>query len=185
MDEARLKDPFGRLLPRKVFFVPPKPPSETVAVPPLAPPQADARHVGGLFMLCTLAAMDGTIALLAAGGRLSTWGGAVAAGLTTIAGAGAWIAARQAFGGRRRTARDYGLLTLLGAVTAGAAVAAASLGALIGSRHLEFLPKAAGLALLLVAAEVAGLRVPRAKGVPLPLVVALAGGVLEVLRWTP
>lgn len=136
--------------------------------------------------MTSLGAVDGTVLLLAAQGALSTWVGAVSVGLTVIAGAGAWITARQAFGGRRRSARDWAILAAIGIVTAVATVAAAWLGGLLGAQiALQILPHAAGVVLLAVAAEVAGLRLPRFGRLPLPAVTILAAVLAEgVAQWT-
>ncbi len=177
---------------------PPRPPAAAAAPAapgqalddaPLAPPDRGA--VSSLFLLTSLSAVDGTLVLLAASGHLDTLGGAIAVGLTVIAGAGAWLAARQAFAGRRGSARDAVVLVALGATTLVGAVGATWLGVRLGqSLTLHVLPKAAGVILFLVAAEVGGLRVPRPRGVPhaVPLPVAAVGlaVLLEVLaQWIP
>lgn len=155
---------------------------------PAAPPgEGSAARTGSpasrLFLLCTLSALDGTVAVLAAAGRLSTLGGAVGVGLTIVAGAGAWAAAHEAFGGRPGR-RGVALLGLLGLAIAVATVAAAWAGAALSD--LRVLPKAAGPMLLLVAAEVGGLRVPAPLGVPPSAAAAGLAVALEVLvRWTP
>lgn len=141
---------------------------------------------GTLALVTSLGALDGTLVLLAAGGALSTWSGAVGAGLTVIAGAGAWIAAHQAYGGRRRTGHDYAVLGVIALATSLATVLAAWLGGHVGaSVSFLVLPRVAGLALLLVALEVGGFRTPRLHGAPLPAVVTLGGLLLEgVAQWT-
>lgn len=139
---------------------------------------------GNLFLLTVLSTVDGSLVALAATGRLSTWGGAVTAGLTVIAGAGSWIAARQALAATSRPAA-LRMLAILGAVTLAATLASVYVGTRLATAvQLHVVPKAAGVAVLLVATEVAGLRLPRVRGVPAPLV-ALVGGVgLEVAsRW--
>lgn len=158
-----------------------RPPSLPAAAAPPDPPR-----VGTLYLLTLLSTVDGSIVVLAAGGHLSSLGGAVAVGLTVIAGAGSWLAARQAFGGRPGKA-GLRSLALLGVITVAATVASAWLGTALGNAvALHVLPKAAGIALFLVAAEVGGLRVPTLRGVPLaPLAVAAAAIVEVLLRWIP
>lgn len=156
-------------------------------LPPRIPAAAKpARTLGPLYLLTLLSTVDGSLLLLAASGQLSSLGGAVVVGLTVIAGAGAWLAARQAFDGRRSPS-DLVALTLLGLSTLAATVASVWLGATLGSAlTLHVLPKAAGVVLLLVAAEVAGLRLPKPRGLPIPLAVIAASAALEALaQWTP
>jgi hypothetical protein len=143
--------------------------------------------VSNLFGLTLLSAVDGSLLALAAAGQLETLGGALAVGLLVIAGAGSWLAARVAYGGRRRDGRDWATLAALGAITATSTAAAAWLGqGLAQAMTLHVLPKAAGVVALLVAAEVAGLRLPRlAKGrVSLPFAALGVGIVLEAAAWT-
>jgi hypothetical protein len=143
--------------------------------------------VSSLFGLTLLSAVDGSLLALAAAGQLETLGGALAVGLLVIAGAGSWLAARAAYGGRRRDGRDWATLAALGAITAASTAAAAWLGqGLAQAVTLHVLPKAAGVVALLVAAEVAGLRLPRlARGrVSLPFGALGAGLVLEAVAWT-
>lgn len=139
-----------------------------------------------LFVLTLLSAMDGSLLALAAAGRLSSLADAVTIGLVVVAGAGSWLAANQAFAGRRRTRHDWGLLGLLGAVTLASVVASVWLGVRLGDAlTLHVLPKGAGLVLFLVGAEVAGLRLPRAGRVPLPVAgLALVFGAEVLLQWT-
>lgn len=149
--------------------------------------EAAGLGMGRLFLLTTLPAVDGGILVLAATGRLSSFWSAAVVGLTMIAGAGAWIAARDAFGTRPWTLRNWASLLVLGAVTVIATVAAAWLGSTLGQAvTLHVLPKVAGIAMCLIGAEIAGVRFPRPVGLPLP-VVAVAAGVLAevVLQWTP
>jgi hypothetical protein len=159
-----------------------RPPSLPAAAAPPDPPR-----LRSLYLLTLLSTVDGSLVLLAAGGHLSSLGGAVAVGLTVIAGAGSWLAARQAFAGRRPGRADLRALALLGVATLAATVASVWLGTALGdAAALLVMPKAAGIALFLVAAEVGGLRVPTLRGVPLALVAVAASAVLEVaLRWTP
>lgn len=139
----------------------------------------------GLFVLTLLSAADGSLLALAAAGRLTSLGDAVTVGLVVVAGAGSWLAANQAFAGRRRTGADWAALGLLGALTLAATVASVWLGQRLGAAvTLHVLPKAAGAVLFLVSAEVAGLRVPRAGRVPLPVAGIALAVVLEVgLQW--
>lgn len=153
-----------------------------------------------LLVLTTLGAIDGTVFLLAASGALATWSGAVVAGLTVVAGAGAWIAAREEFvqrggrsdgrRGRQRSADGAGRAALdraawlrlaaIACVAIAATVAAAWAGAALAGRiELHVLPTAAGVVLLLVAAEVAGLDLPRPRGLPLPVAALLGAVALE------
>ena len=183
---------------------PPRPPVDVggvIVVGPRMPPAA-ASAVGGrpapgrqrdpgsppltgLFVLTLLSAADGSLLALAAAGRLTSLGDAVTVGLVVVAGAGSWLAANQAFAGRRRTGADWAALGLLGALTLAATVASVWLGQRLGAAvTLHVLPKAAGAVLFLVSAEVAGLRVPRAGRVPLPVAGIALAVVLEVgLKW--
>lgn len=134
-----------------------------------------------VLLMTTLAAADGTILLMAAKGTLNSFGAAATVGLTMISGAGAWIAARQAFA-HRRGFRDHLVLFALAATTTVAAVAAAAAGAWLGNTvELIVLPRAVGIVLLLVAAEVGGLRLPKAGPLPLPVAGTGAAGGLEVM----
>ncbi len=161
----------------------PNQPSDSYAREIVAPVRipAAAKPVGSLFLLMSFAAVDGTLALFAATGRLSTLAGAITVGLTTIAGAGAWITARESLGGVHGM-RRHAVLATLGIVTAASALLAAAVGALAqGAFELQWLPKAGGLALMIIGAEVTGLRVPRVARMPLPILVTLAGALGEVL----
>lgn len=134
-----------------------------------------------LLLMTSLPAVDGTIFALAARGTFGTLGGATLAGLTVIAGASAWAAARHEFG---READRVALALVALASTLGAALSAAA-GAAFGARAaLEIFPTAAGLAVLAIAAEVLGARLPRAGRVPFPAVIVAAGALGEVARWT-
>lgn len=148
-------------------------------------PPAAARAVADLFTLTLLSAADGSLVALAAAGRLESLGGALTVGLLVVAGAGSWLAARSAFAGRRRTGHDWFLLGSLGVLTLAATAGSAWLGVTLGQAvTLHVVPKAAGIALLAIAAEVAGLRVPRPARVPLAIhVLALAGLVEVALAW--
>lgn len=133
-----------------------------------------------LLLLTTLGAVDGTVFLMAASGALSTLAGAVTCGLTVVAGAGAWLVARDEFGRGERTRRDGLRLAATAGVASAVTLAAAWLGAsLAGAVQLIVLPKAAGLVILLVAAEVAGLGLPRVKGLPLPVAALAVALVVE------
>jgi hypothetical protein len=153
----------------------------------LTPALAPRSGVSSVFALTLLSAVDGSLLALAAAGQLETFGGALTVGLIIIAGAGSWLAARSAFGGRRRDGRDWATLGALGALTVASTAAAAWLGqGLAQAVTLHVVPKAAGVVLLLVAAEVAGLRLPRLAGgrVPLPIAALAVGLVLEAAAWT-
>ena len=143
--------------------------------------------MANLFTLTLLSAVDGSLLALAASGQLASLGGAVATGLTVIAGAGSWLAARDAFRHGVRTRRDWAMLAALAVATLAATVASVWLGASLGhAMSLHVLPKATGVVLFLVAAEVAGLRLPRPKRLPLPAVVLAAALALEgALQWIP
>lgn len=155
-------------------------------LPAAARPAGDRSGVSSLFALTLLSAVDGSLLALAAAGELETLGGALTVGLLVIAGAGSWLAARSAFGGRRRTGRDWATLAALGALTLASTLAAAWLGqGLAQAVSLHVLPKAAGVVLLLVAAEVAGLRLPRLAGGRLswPMAALALGLALEGAAW--
>jgi hypothetical protein len=162
-------------------------PDEAVAPPRtrLPPAAAAGGGVPSLFALTLLSAADGSLLALAAAGRLSTLGGALTVGLLVVAGAGSWLAARQAFAGRRPDARGWRALGLLGVLTLASTVASAWLGSALGEAvTLHALPKAAGVVLLLLSAEMAGVRMPRPGRVPLPVAALAAGFALEALLWT-
>lgn len=149
-------------------------------------PPAAARAVTDLFTLTLLSAVDGSLVALAVAGRLESLGGAITVGLLVVAGAGSWLAARRAFGGRQRTRRDWLLLGALGALTLAATAGSAWLGLALGQAvTLHVVPKAAGLALFAIAGEVAGLAVPRPGKVPLAVLVLAGAAVVEVaVAWT-
>jgi hypothetical protein len=144
-------------------------------------------RLGTLYLLTLLSTVDGSLLILAASGHLSSLGGAVAVGLTVIAGAGSWLAAHQAFAGRSPTGTDIAALGFLGLATVAATVASVWLGTELGHAvTLHVLPKVAGVVMFLVAAEIAGLRVPRVRGLPLTAVAVAAGSALEVgAQWIP
>lgn len=169
-------------------------PSGNVPESPIAPPRLPAAAapvrrgaVADLFTLTLLSAIDGSLLALAASGQLSSLGGAVATGLTVVAGAGSWLAAREAFGAGVRSRRDWALLGLLAAATLAATVASVWVGLSLGRAvSLHILPKAAGIAIFLVAAEVAGWRLPRPARVPLPALVLAGAVVVELVSaWIP
>ncbi len=144
------------------------------------------REAMNLLLMTCLGAVDGTILLLAASGALASIGSAVVVGLTVVSGAGAWIAAYQAFGGRKHSARDYRALAGIALLSIVATVAAAWLGMALGEAvRFHVLPKAVGVVLFLVGAEVAGLRLPRPGHAPLPLLVVGAAVLVEVVLWIP
>lgn len=153
-----------------------------------APLPSDAKRVSPatVLLMTTFAAADGTILLMAARGSLNSWSAAVTVGLTMVSGAGAWIAARQAFGGKRGV-RDQLVLAAMALTTIIATVAAAAAGVWLGDAvQLVILPRAVGIVLLLVAAEVAGLRLPRPGKVPLPIAgTGVAGGLEVLVHWIP
>src|SRR5438045_1412189 len=65
-----------------------RPPSLPAAAAPPDPPRL---RLVNLYVLTLLSTVDGSHVVLAAGGHLSSLGGAVAVGLTVIAGAGSWL----------------------------------------------------------------------------------------------
>jgi len=143
--------------------------------------------VVNLFVVTLLSAVDGSLLALGASGQLDSLGGAVAVGLTVIAGAGSWVAAREAFGNGVRSRADVAVLVALALATLAATVASVWLGSSVGrALTLHVLPKAAGVAVCLVAAELAGLRLPRPLRLPLPALVLAGALVLEVAtQWIP
>ena len=168
--------------------------------PPIARPRLPAAAAGGipgrrraladLYTLSLLSAVDGSLVALAAGGSLDSLVGAVTVGLTVVAGAGTWLAAHDAFRGRVHGRRDWGVLGMLALATLAATVASVWVGTSLGRAvTLHVLPKAAGIVLFLVAAEVAGMRLPRPtrlRRLPLPAAVLGAAVALElVLAWIP
>lgn len=137
-----------------------------------------------LLVLTSLPAVDGTLFVLAASGRIATPASAVLAGLTVIAGTNAWLAAREEHR-ELRTARARWRLATIALASTLLALAAAAAGAAVGARvALAALPVAAGAALLLLAAETLGARVPRAAGLPLATWAIALGVVVEVALWT-
>lgn len=142
----------------------------------------------GLLALTCIASLDGTMVMLAATGALSSWPGAIVAGLTAIAGAGSWLAARHEFSGRRLGRQDLALLAAIALVATAVALLAAAVGARLASAagDLVVVPRVAGIVLLLLALDIGGIRVPRLARVPLaPLVLALGIAAEVALRWIP
>ncbi len=157
-------------------------------------PAAAARSIGSVFammkggkrdllVMTCLGAIDGTIVLLAATGGLSSWSAAIVAGLTIVTGVGAWLAARDAFAG----GREWFTLGAIAIISTTATVAAAWLGVHLGAAvTLHVLPKAAGIFLCVLGAQMAGLRIPSPQHVPAPLAVLAGGLALEgIVQWTP
>lgn len=179
--------PASRLAPAAARVAPDDGHASDDVVSPPRPrlPPAAARPVASLFLLTLLSAVDGSLLALAAAGRLTTLADAVTIGLVVVAGAGSWLAANEAFARRRRGHADWALLGLLGVLTLASTLASAWLGLRLGAAlTLHVLPKGAGVVLALVAAEVAGLRLPRAGRVPLPVAGLAAVLALEVaLQW--
>lgn len=156
-------------------------PDLPAAASPASPSGAAANRshpLGTLYLLTLLAAVDGSLVALGASGTLDSLGGAITVGLTVIAGFGSWLAARQAFARPDRSRRDLAVLATLGLLTLAATVASVWVGtALRSAVQLHVLPKAAGLVMCAIAAETAGLRLPRLGRVPAPLAI-LAGAIL-------
>ena len=152
----------------------------------------DNPSASNLLLMTCLGAVDGTIVVLAAQGVLSSWTGAISVGLTVIAGVGAWITARETFRSAPSGPRQVATLLAIAAATSLGVVAAAWIGTqLADTATLHVLPRAIGLVLLLVAADVAGLRLPRMpiarqRALPLPFM-AIAGSLAAegVLQWMP
>lgn len=137
-----------------------------------------------LLFLTSLPAVDGTLFVLAATGRIASPASAALAGLTIIAGTNAWLAAREEHRELRTRDAWWKLAGIAGVSTALALVAAAA-GGLVGSRlQLQALHLAAGATLLLLAAETLGARLPRLARLPLATWVLSAGVVAEVWLWT-
>lgn len=135
-----------------------------------------------LFLMTSLPAVDGTLFALAATGRLATPAVAVTVGLTIIAGAGAWLSAREEFSGER--GGDRGTLLFIALASTLLALAATTAGALVGAHvTLVALPTAAGLALVALAAEFAGARLPRVAGLAAPTLIVIGGIAGEVIAW--
>lgn len=150
------------------------------------PSKASAADAPSLLTMTSMASIDGTVPLLAANGMLATASGSVAVGLTVIAGIGAWIAAWQRYPKIR--GKQWLSLLPVALASAGITLLAAAFG-LVAGEHLVILPKAAGIVLLLIAAQMAGLKVPGLRTAKLhasPVVLVLAAAaLLEVFYWIP
>lgn len=102
---------------------PPEPDDDVVSpgrprLPPAAArAEAERASLAALFALTLLSAVDGSLLALAAAGRLTSLADSVTVGLVVVAGAGSWLAANQAFAGRRRAGADWAALGLLGVLT--------------------------------------------------------------------
>lgn len=140
-----------------------------------------------LLTVTTISALDGTLLLLVAAGTLETLTGAITTGLTVIAGGGAWVTARELYGGRPLRGRDRTTLGLIALVAIPLALGAVWVASRTGlTAGLQYLPHAAGFVLLLLAADITGLRLPRPAGAPLPALVVAGTAILEVFaHWTP
>lgn len=136
-----------------------------------------------LLAITLLGAVDGTIIVLSARGALNSLAGALTVGLTVIAGAGAWITARQTFGGARIRSQ-WRILAIMALTTSLATVGAAWVGQQMQDISLLVLPRVAGLVLLLISLEVGGLPLPRIRKLPLPVIVVAGGALLEgLVQW--
>lgn len=136
-----------------------------------------------VLAITLLGALDGTIVVLSARGYFNEIGSAIAVGLTVIAGAGAWITARQSFHGVR-VRNQWRVLAIMALVSSLATAGAAWLGGELGALTLLVLPRVAGLVLLLIALEVGGLSLPRIQRIPLPALLIVAGFAAEgVAQW--
>lgn len=134
-----------------------------------------------LLLFTSLSALDGTIATMAAVGALDDPLGATICGLIVVAGTGAWLSARDGFSGSLGR-RDWLRLLEYALVSSGLTLAAAALGGWSATAlDLFWLPRAAGLATILLGAEIAGMRIPGLHGVRLPVVVLLTGFALEAI----
>lgn len=134
-----------------------------------------ARH--RLLLLTAAPALNGTIATLAGSGSLSDPVVLVGLALTGIGGAGAFTCASLEFGPRG----DRRLLWAIAALSTVLVLTAALAGALLSAGDRHWLRLGGGLAALAVAAQIAGLSLPSVRGIPAPLALAGAGGLLEVL----
>ncbi len=142
--------------------------------------RADAPH---LLWMTSLSSIDGTIPLLAAQGHFDSPGAAAAIGLTMVAGIGAWIAAWQAFP-KRPGRRELAAITAMIAASSALTILAVAAGIRWG-HHLHVLPHIVGAVVMLVAAQVAGLRLPRIGHLGPPVLLILAASVVEVALWIP
>jgi hypothetical protein len=136
-----------------------------------------------LLAITILGALDGTIVILSARGALNSVAGALTVGLTVIGGAGAWITARQTFGGTR-IRNHWRVLAIMALTTSLATVGAAWVGQQFQEISLLILPRVAGLVLLLISLEVGGLSLPRIRKIPLPVALVSIGAITEaLLQW--
>lgn len=140
-----------------------------------------------LFFLSVLTSLDGSVAVLAATGRLSTLAGAGVAGLTVVGGVGCWLSARTEYGQRRLRGQDYVVLAVKGLLVLLSTLAAAAVGLAVGAAGtLRYLPIGGGIVFALLALEVGGLELPRVGRVPLTLLVLALSILVEVAsRWIP
>lgn len=134
-----------------------------------------ARH--RLLLLTAAPALNGTVVSLASDGSLADPLVLVGLALTGIGGAGAFTVASLEFGPRG----DRRLLWAIAAVSTVLVLTAALAGALLSAGDRPWLRLGGGLAALVVAAQIAGARVPTLRGLPAPLALAGAGALLEVV----
>ncbi len=146
-------------------------------------PKASAAPAPRLLGMTCLSSVDGTIPMLAATGAFANPATSAALGLTVVAGIGAWITAWQAYPDKL-AGKDWLRLGLYAGITMLVTLAAAWLGAVVAPA-LVVLPFVAGLVVLLIALQIAGIQLPRLGKAPLPIVVVLAGLLLEVALWIP
>lgn len=131
-----------------------------------------ARH---RLLLTAMPALNGTVATLASQGALREPAVLAALALAGIAGPGAFAVASLDFGSRGRAPGARALLAAIALLSTALVALAAALGSALGAADARWLRLFGGAALLVVALQVAGLRVPEPRGVPLPLALALAG----------
>ncbi len=146
-------------------------------------PKASAAPAPHLLGMTCLSSVDGTIPMLAASGAFANPATSATLGLTVVAGIGAWITAWQAYP-EKLGRQDWLRLGAYAGITMLVTLAAAWLGAALAPA-MHVLPYVAGVVVLLIAMQIAGLRLPRLGKVPLPLGVVAAGMLLEVLLWIP
>ena len=133
-----------------------------------------ARH--RLLLLTAGPVLNGTVAALASDGSLQDPVVLVGLAVAGIGGAGAFTCAALDFGPRG----DRRLLLAIAALSTGLVVAAALAGAWFHAGDRAWLRLGGGLAALAVAAQLAGLRLPEVRGLPLPVALAGAGLLMEV-----
>jgi hypothetical protein len=133
-----------------------------------------------LFLMTTLGAATGQVSILAAEGSLASPGVVVTAGLTLVAGVGAFLAAIDE--ARLDEARGRRVFAATALVSIVANVAAAGVGVafaqLVSIEHVRYF---AALALGAVAVEIASQRSLEPAGVPLPCALVVVGVLVEVL----